>query len=113
MSNQAVGKNQHCQEEEKHCRLGVSQAKLVDFGNKQKGQSNHHHDQKAIPFDSVTDQILFEEQGSIKTGDEGPDRNINIVSRKDSENTQSCKEPFEYMTRIVEPIHFHWIILLV
>ena len=55
MSNQAVGKNQDCQEEEKHCRLGVSQAKLIDFGNKQKGQSNHHHNQKAIPFDSVTD----------------------------------------------------------
>ena len=55
MSNQAIGKNQDCQEEEKYCRLWVSQAKLVDFGNKQKGQSNHHYNQKAIPFDSVTD----------------------------------------------------------
>lgn len=89
MSNQAIGKNQDCQEEEKYCRLWVSQAKLIDFGNKQKGQSNNHHDQKAIPFDSVTDQLLFEEQGSIKTGDESSDRNINIVSRKDGENTQS------------------------
>ena len=55
MSNQAVGKNQDYQYEEKSCGLGVSQAKLIDFGNKQKGQSNHHYNQKAIPFDSVTD----------------------------------------------------------
>ena len=91
MSNQAVGKNQHCQEEEKHCRLGVNQAKLVDFGNKQKGQSNHHHNQKAIPFDSAADQLLFEEQGCIKTGNESSDRNINIVSSAEI-GRASCRE---------------------
>ena len=87
MSNQAISKNQNNQYEEKCSCLGVSQAKLVDFGNKQKGQSNHHHDQKDIPFDSVADQLLFEEQGDIKTGDESSDRNINVISRKDGENT--------------------------